>query len=126
MPNVLKSYPPTWEGELLLACRKCQKKLKGQPGMRALAKLKKTIKRRNKEHPNAALHLVSVPCLNLCPKRAVTVCLPAKRDVMVSVLRNEADVDKLFRGDVIAPQSAPASVQGQMATALSNQMNERV
>jgi hypothetical protein len=48
MSNSLKSYAPTGEGALLLACRKCQKKLKGERGTRALAKLKKAIKRLNK------------------------------------------------------------------------------
>ena len=91
-----KSYPPTWEGDLLLACRKCQKKLKGEPGMRALAKLKKTIKRRNKEHPEAPLHLVSVSCMDLCPKGGVTICLPATQPVTLSILRNEGEIEGLF------------------------------
>jgi hypothetical protein len=78
MPNSLKSYRPTWEGDLLLACRK---KLKGDPGMRALAKLKKPIKRHNKEYPNlVALHVITVPCMDLCPKGAVTVCLSDNSD----------------------------------------------
>ena len=97
MPTNLKSYPPTWKGNLLLACSKCQKKLKGEPGMRELAKLKKTIKRRNKLHPEAALHLISLPCMNLCPKGAVTICLPAAKPPMLSLLRKEADLDELYR-----------------------------
>ncbi|MGC2660357.1 MAG: hypothetical protein WA324_20585 [Bryobacteraceae bacterium] len=97
MPNSIKSYPPTWQGDLLLACRKCQKKLKGEPRLRALAKLKKTIKRHNKQHPGAPLHLISVPCMDLCPKGAVTICLPATRPAMLSLLRNEGEVDELYR-----------------------------
>jgi predicted metal-binding protein len=93
----LKSYPATWEGDLLLACRKCQKKLKDEPGMRALAKLKKTIKRHNKQHPGAGLHLISVPCMDLCPKGAVTICRPANQTATLSILRNESDIDELYR-----------------------------
>jgi predicted metal-binding protein len=98
MSDSLKSYPPTWKGDLLLACRKCQKKLKDEPGMRALAKLKKTIKRHNMKHLNiVALHVLSVPCMNLCPKRAITVCLPTIQAAGLSVLRNEDEIDALYR-----------------------------
>jgi hypothetical protein len=97
MATSLKSYPPTWEGDLLLACRKCQKKLKDEPGVRALAKLKKTIKRHNKEHPGAGLHLVSVPCMDLCPKGAVTICLLANQPATLSILRKEDEIDALYR-----------------------------
>jgi hypothetical protein len=92
----IKCYPPTWEGDLLLACRKCQKKLKCEPGMRALAKLKKTIKRRNKQHPGATLHLISVSCMDLCPKGGVTICLPANQSATLSILRNEAEIEGLY------------------------------
>lgn len=97
MPDSLKSYPPTWEGELLLACRKCQKKLKGVPGMRALAKLKKTVKRLNREHPDASLHVINVPCLDLCPKGAVTVYCPATAAARLFVLRQEAELEQIYR-----------------------------
>jgi len=97
MANSLKSYPPTWEGDLLLACRKCQKKLRGEPGMRPLARLKKTIKRHNKQNPLVALHLISVPCMNLCPKGAVTICLPASQPATLSIIRTEGDIDELYR-----------------------------
>jgi hypothetical protein len=80
-----------------LACRKCQKKLKGEPGMRALTRLKKTIKRHNKQHPDVALHLISVPCMDLCPKGAVTICLPASRSATLSIIRKEEDVDELYQ-----------------------------
>jgi len=92
----LGSYPPTWEGDLLLACRKCQRKLKGEPGMRGIAKLKKSIKRCNKQYPQAAIHLISVPCMDLCPKGAVTICLPA-RQAGLSILRSEGEIDELYR-----------------------------
>jgi predicted metal-binding protein len=97
MANSLKSYPPTWKGDLLLACRKCQKKLKREPGMRAVAKLKKTIKRHNKEHPGGGLHFISVPCMDMCPKSAVTICLPTTQTARLSILRDEDEIDELYR-----------------------------
>jgi len=98
VPSDIKSYPPTWEGDLLLACRKCQKKLTDEPGMRALAKLKKTIKRHNKTHPAPPLRVMNVPCMDLCPKGAVTICLPAAKQAMLFVLRSERQIDELYRG----------------------------
>jgi predicted metal-binding protein len=97
MPTSLKSYPPTWKGDLLLACRKCQKKLKGEPGMRLLVRLKKTIKQRNRNHPAQGLHVISVPCMDLCPKGAVTICLPANDTATLAILRNRDDVDELYQ-----------------------------
>jgi predicted metal-binding protein len=96
MPNEIKLYPPTWEGDLVLACRKCQRKLKGTPGMRALAKLKKAIKRRNQEHPGAVLHVINVPCMDLCPKNGVTVCIP-EQPTKLAVLHDEQGIDQLYR-----------------------------
>ena len=78
-------------------CPECQKKLKGEPGMRALARLKKTIKRHNKQHSAIALHLISVPCMDLCPKGAVTICLPGSQSAMLSIIRKEEDIDELYR-----------------------------
>jgi hypothetical protein len=97
MANDLKSYPPTWEGDLILACRKCQKKLKGDSSLQELSKLKKMIRRFNKEAPEAVLHLINVPCMDLCPKDAVTICLPAKHPQSLSILRSKDDVDLLYR-----------------------------
>jgi hypothetical protein len=95
MPNEIRSYPPTWEGDLVLACRKCQRKLKGVSGMRALAKLKKTVKRRNREHPEAVLHVINVSCMDLCPKNGVTVCIPAS-PARLLVLRDDEGIDQLY------------------------------
>ena len=99
MTSGLKSYPASWEGELVLACRKCQKKLKADHGLRALSKLKKTVKRHNKGHPDRLLHVMNVPCMDLCPKNAVTVCCPGRDSKRLSVLREEKDVHSLCRAD---------------------------
>jgi predicted metal-binding protein len=98
MADKLKSYAVPWHGQLILACRKCQKKLKGNPDLRALAKLKKTIKRHNKEHPDKMLHVINVPCMSMCPKDGVTICNPAQQPVYLSVLRGEEDVEEVYCG----------------------------
>jgi hypothetical protein len=96
MSNAMKSYATPWNGQLILACRKCQKKLKGDPDLRPLAKLKKTIKRYSTKHPDRPLHVINVPCMNLCPKKGVTVCNPAIRSNSLSILRSKHDIEKVF------------------------------
>lgn len=98
MENGCKTYPVSWKGELILACRKCQKKVKRDHAIPALAKLKKTIKRHNKDNPDHPLHVMDVPCMDLCPKDGVTICCPARDPESLSILRNEHDVEWLYRG----------------------------
>jgi hypothetical protein len=95
MASDLRTYPASWEGQLVLACRKCQKKLKGDPDLRTLAKLKKTVKRYNREHPDRLLHVINVSWMDLCPKDAVTVCCPARDSSRLSILRSKEDLDRL-------------------------------
>lgn len=90
-----KTYPAPWNGQLILACGKCQKKLKRDHNLRALAKLKKTVKRHNKEHPDQPLHVINVPCMDLCPKDAVTICCPAHDSSRLSLLRTAEDLAQL-------------------------------
>ena len=95
MATDLKAYPASWSGQLVLACRKCQKKLKRDHHLCALAKLKKTVKRYNKEHPDRLLHVINVPCMDLCPKNGVTVCCPARDAGSLSILRSGEDLERL-------------------------------
>jgi hypothetical protein len=97
MTSALKGYPAAWEGELILACRKCQKKLKSHGTLRATAKLKKTVRCYNKQHPERLLHVINVPCMDLCPKDGVTVCCPARSAGSLSILRRGEDLERLCR-----------------------------
>ena len=99
MERPLKTYPAPWEGELILACRKCQKKLKNHKVLEPLAKLKKTAKRFNQEHPERQLQVINVPCMDLCPKDGVTVCCPARDSNRLSILRSSQDVERLMAHD---------------------------
>ena len=84
-------------GSCSLACRKCQKKLKGDARLAALAKIKKLIKRRNKEHPDKALHVLNVACMDLCPKSGVTICNPAEVPNRLLIVRCEEDLETILR-----------------------------
>lgn len=95
MERELKAYAPPWKGRLLLACRKCQKKLKKSDDLRALANLKKTVKGRSKNHPEARLHVLNVPCMDMCPKNAVAVCLPSRDADHLFLLHSEDELDRL-------------------------------
>ena len=94
MANPLKTYPVPWKGQIILACRKCQKKLRGDHGLQAMAKLKKTIRQHNKEHPHQLLHVINVGCMDLCPKEGVTVC-GVRGQNQLRILRSQEDVEKL-------------------------------
>ena len=95
MADALKPYPTSWEGELVLACRKCQKKLKSHKDRGALASLKRTVKRFNKEHPDKLLHVINVPCMDLCPKDGVTVCCPERDGKHLLIMRSPHDIERL-------------------------------
>lgn len=99
MAHNLKTYPVPWHGQLILACRKCQKKLKSDRDLQPLAKLKKIIKRHNKEHPDRQFHVINVPCMDLCPKDGVTVCCPARDSNVLSILRDSEDLRLLTRAE---------------------------
>src|ERR1700754_2466625 len=89
MAQEFKSYPAPWNGQLILACRKCQKKLKKDDDLEALANLKKTVKRRNRKSRQELLHVINVGCMDLCPGGGVTVCAPAQDTDRLLILRSE-------------------------------------
>jgi hypothetical protein len=104
MAEELKTYPVPWAGKLILACRKCQKKMKGNAGHAELARLKKTVKRIDKAIKKAdrrddtdrgasLLHVINVPCMDLCPKDGVTVYRPGCG--RLSILRSAKDLESL-------------------------------
>lgn len=95
MAHELKSYPAPWNGLLVLACRKCQKKLKKDDDLQALAKLKKTVKQHNRRHSEQPLHVIQVGCMDLCPGGGVTVCVPARSTESLFILRSEEDLERL-------------------------------
>ena len=65
--------------------------------MRALAKLKKTVKRLNKEHRDALFHVINVPCMDMCPKGAVTISLPRRCPTELFLIRSEDEIEALYQ-----------------------------
>ncbi|HTZ60920.1 MAG TPA: hypothetical protein VMB49_22580 [Acidobacteriaceae bacterium] len=94
----LRSYRGPWKGELVLVCRKCQKKLKHRGGNKKLARMSKTLRKRAaRRDPELQIATVDVSCLKMCPKDGVTVCTgPQIARHECSVLRSLADVDVLI------------------------------
>ena len=95
MGPAVKTYRPTWEGELVLACRKCQKKLKHDGGKRSLAKLKKAMQRVRAGASGRQLHVINVPCMDLCPKGGVTICVASQTPHQLSIIYSEQDLKKI-------------------------------
>ena len=95
-PSPLRTFPAPWKGFIVLACRKCQKKLKHGSSIPEISNLKKALKQRAMEADNR-LHVLQVPCLKLCPKDAVTVCTPHQlaRNTC-SVVSTSDDLDALY------------------------------
>ena len=94
----LRKYRTPWKGQLVLACRKCQKKLKHEGKQSRLAKLSKTLKKlARRDVAGPALHIVDVSCLKLCPKGGVTVCTEEQLGRNeCSIVRNKSDLLQLL------------------------------
>jgi hypothetical protein len=69
-PADLSAAKPTWREDLVLVCRKCQKKSDGVDGKSLSKWLKRALK---SEGQGKRFRIVQVDCLGLCPKHAVTL-----------------------------------------------------
>ncbi len=95
--GTLRLYRAPWKGEVLFACRKCQRKMKKRGGTRALARLKSWFNKRGKER--SSVRVIDVPCVKLCPKGGVTVF--TRRNLAhdppgVLIARSEDDLETLY------------------------------
>jgi hypothetical protein len=96
--EALRMYRAPWKGEVLFVCKKCQRKM-SRDAMPALAKVKKWFKKRAKKSKDAPMHVIQIPCVDLCPKDGVTIF--SRRQLMqepsgVCIARTEADLEKLY------------------------------
>jgi hypothetical protein len=98
MLKSVRGYRAPWKGQLVLACRKCQKKLKRSGKKNWLAKLTKTLRKRARQNGDELrLHIIDVSCLKLCPKDGITLCTQAQiARQECSIVRTKADVDSLL------------------------------
>jgi Fe-S-cluster-containing hydrogenase component 2 len=91
----LHTYSPPWKGELVLACRKCQRRIRKQHGRHPLARIRRWFRKRGKRDPlGSAVHVIDIPCVKLCPRNAVTII--TQRQAGVAVARSEADLERLY------------------------------
>ncbi len=70
MNDVLTQARPTWREDLVLICRQCQKHSAGIDGRPVSKWLKRELKARG---AGKRFRVAKVDCLDLCPKRAVTL-----------------------------------------------------
>ena len=94
----LRSYRGPWKGQLVLVCRKCEKKIKHSGTKNKLVKLSKTLKKQaRRQESGVEIATVGVSCLGMCPKGGITVCtgqLLARHECLI--LRSQDDVDALI------------------------------
>ncbi len=102
----VRSYRAPWKGQLVLVCRKCQRKLKKSSG---IAKVAKGLKKRSRlEGDGSRLHVIQVPCLKMCPKGGVTVCTQSQlARGECSIVRSKEDLEALQHS--ITFSASPAS-----------------
>jgi hypothetical protein len=95
--NPLRMYRTPWQGEVLFACKKCQRRIKKHHGEAALVRLKKWFKKRSRS--GAPVRVIDIPCVKLCPKGGVTVFSRhqlAHQPPGVCIARTEADLETLY------------------------------
>ena len=101
-PVRLKTFVGPWTRkgqQLLLACGKCQKRLRQDGGDdEGLGKLKKALKSAAKERgEKMPLRVITVPCLKVCPKRGVAVCTQAMLgEGRGGIVRTRGDLELLL------------------------------
>ena len=94
----IRICPAPWKGQLVLVCRKCQKKLKHGGKKNRLAKLSKELRKlAGRDESGPALHVVDISCLKLCPKGAVTVCTEQQLGRrQCSIVRSSSELPQLL------------------------------
>ena len=84
-PKSIKTAKTGWR-DVVLVCRKCQKKLDGGFGPDGDKTLKKALKKFLKpKNERKSVKVVEVKCFDLCPKGAVTAVNAARPDQYVII-----------------------------------------
>ena len=97
----VKSFVAPWTRkgkQLLLACGKCQRKLKDDGDEAGLAKLRKAVKRRAKASQlGVEFNVLTIKCLKVCPKKGVAVCTQAQLgEGRGAIVRTVGELDLLL------------------------------
>ncbi len=101
--GALRLYPAPWKGEVLFACRKCQRRMKKKDGPEALQKVKRWFKARGRHQKGpekrTELRVIDMTCIKLCPGDGVTVFSRghlAHEPAGVCIARSENDLERLY------------------------------
>lgn len=92
MLRSVQSRPTPWTNVILL-CRKCSGKIKGGYGPNRRQGLREVLRSELKaQGKGRRVRLVEVPCLGLCPKKAVAVVNAGSPGRILSVPKGAEDV----------------------------------
>lgn len=97
--QTLRLYHTPWPGEVLFACRKCQRRIKRNNGPAALSKLRSWFKARGRKQQRTPLRVIDMTCVKLCPNDGVTVFSRrhlAHEPPGVCIARSEDDLETLY------------------------------
>ncbi|MEO9188815.1 MAG: hypothetical protein ABI224_02260 [Acetobacteraceae bacterium] len=72
MAASIRSVPRPWR-DIVLVCRKCTKRLDGGFGTDGRSKLRRVLRGALRGAGRRDIRVLSVGCLGVCPKRAVSV-----------------------------------------------------
>jgi predicted metal-binding protein len=102
----LNTYRAPWKGQIVLVCRKCERKMKHAGKQSSLAKLAKLLKKRTKHNEEGQrLRVVEVACMKMCPKGGVTVCTQQQLSRHeCCIVRTKADVEALVASTSVNTQ----------------------
>lgn len=82
---------------VLLACSKCQRRLKDDGDPESLTPLKKLLKRIAKQDGTRPPTILKVPCLKLCPGNGLVVVTPEQLAANhCTILRTRGDVQAVY------------------------------
>ncbi len=95
----LRRYKAPWKGRAVLACRKCQRRLRRADRSALGGRLGQALKNMAKEAGTPSVSVIAIGCQGVCPRRGVVVCAGdqfAGDRQTVSIVRSDADVEALF------------------------------
>jgi hypothetical protein len=97
-----KSHPPPWDTNLILACRRCQKRLRKTEHPPRFAKLKKWLKSRARREglKKSPLHLIEIPCQKICPKAGLVLLTQsqlATHPTTFFIIQTKEQMETLYR-----------------------------
>lgn len=109
-PKSVREISAKWD-DVLLVCRKCSRKVHGGFGKKDGQRLEKALKSELKGR--GRYKVVSVPCLDICPKNAVCL-VQASEPGKVRLVAPGTDMEDIVGG--LAPLPSPARERGGKAS----------